>query len=167
MLCVLLASDPVPEAVLEREVLKDPEADHVLVGSGVTLTVDDLEEVPVGVREREARVTVGVCRPVSDGLLVLGDAVHDHVRVIDDDNEPELLTDAENGVSVWVVTDWDRVGGLGVCEVVGVLRAPELLKDRERVPLGGDRVQVLVVDRVRDGRVGDLDHVVVGLQLWL
>ena len=121
----------------------------------------------MGLRERDARVAVGVCRPVSLGLLVLGDAVHDHVGVIDCEDEPELLTDADNGVSVWVVRDRDRVGGLGVCDAVWVLRVPELLKDRERVPLGGDMVQVLVVDRVRDGRVGDLDSVVVGLQLWL
>jgi len=41
VLCVLLASDPVPEAVLDADVLNDPEADQVLVGMGVTLTVDD------------------------------------------------------------------------------------------------------------------------------
>jgi len=51
--------------------------------------------------------------------------------------------------------------------VVWVLRVPEMLRERERVLLGSDRVKVLVVDWVRDGGVGDLDSVVVGLQLWL
>jgi len=53
----------------------------------------------VGVRERDGGVAVGVCRPVLLGLLVSGDAVPDHVRVFDCEDDPDLLPDGD-GVCV-------------------------------------------------------------------